>query len=165
MAIFYDPEVVRIARKAGVGAFLPVRLGGKMSRDSGSPVDIDVTVHAIREDYRHAWPQRSGEPLSFTAGNVVALRCGSIDLVVGSERCQCLSPSIFHDLGIEPRHKRLLILKSYQHFYDAFAPIAGDIIYMATPGAVAPDPTLIRYRRVDTSRLYPWVKDPLGTSA
>jgi microcystin degradation protein MlrC len=165
MAIFHDPEVVKIATKAGRGASLPVRFGGKAGRWSGSPVDIEVTVLSTADHYLHAWPQQSGEAVLFPAGDVVTLRTGSIDLVVSSERCQCLAPSIFTDLGIEPTRKRLLILKSYQHFYGAFAPIAGEVIYMAAPGAVVPDPRHIAYRRLDTSRLYPWVQDPLGTGS
>jgi microcystin degradation protein MlrC len=162
MAIFYDPEVVRIARKAGKGATLAVRLGGKMGPFSGAPVDMEVTVLSMLDDYMHAFPQRSGEPYLNPAGDVVALRCGSIDIVVGSERCQCFSPSIFSDLGIDPILKRLLIPKSVQHFYEAFAPIAGEVIYMAASGAVAPDPRQISYRRLDTSRLYPWAEDPFA---
>jgi microcystin degradation protein MlrC len=162
MAIFYDPEVVKIARKAGVGATLALRLGGKMGPSSGDPVDIRATVLATLEDYVHEWPQQSGDPLSFSIGDVVALRCEGIEIVVGSKRCQCLAPSIFTDLGIDAARKRILIPKSNQHFYAAFAPIAAEVIYMAAPGAVPPDPRQISYRRLDTSRLYPWAQDPLA---
>ena len=162
MAIFYDPEVAKIAKKAGRGARLPIRLGGKMGPQSGDPVDIEVIVQSSIDNYLHEWPQQSGEPVKLPVGNIVALRVGSIDIVVSSLRCQCFSPSIFSDLGIDPTRKRLLIPKSYQHFYGAFAPIAGKVIYMAAPGAVVPDPRQIPYRRLDTSRLYPWVEDPLA---
>jgi len=162
IAIFYDPEVVKISRRAGRGARLSVRLGGKLGETSGDPLDIEVTVSAIADNYTHGLPQQSGKDWSFPVGNVVALRCGSIDIVVGSERCQCFSPSIFSDLGIDPQRKHLLIAKSYQHFYGAFAAIAGEVIYMAAPGAVHPDPRQIPYRRLDTSRLYPWIADPLA---
>lgn len=163
IAIFYDPQVVKIAKKAGQGATLSVRLGGKMGPFSGDPVDIEVAVLSIRDNYVHALPQQSGEPVLFPAGDVVALRCGSIDIVVGSERCQCFCPLIFSDLGIDPTRKRLLIPKSVQHFYAAFAPIAGEIIYMAARGAVAPDPRQIPYRRLDTSNMYPWISTPLAS--
>ncbi len=161
IAILHDPEVVRIARKGGVGASLAVRLGGKTGPTSGQPVDLEVSVLSVIENYSHAWPQSSGDPLIFPVGDVVALRCSGIDIVVGSIRCQCFSPSIFRDLGIDPREKRLLVPKSYQHFYAAFAPIAANVIYMAGPGAVMPDPRMITYHRLDTSNMYPWVDDPL----
>ena len=162
MAIIYDPEVVKIAKAAGVGANISVRLGGKMGRCSGAPVDIEVSVFALRDGYVHALPQEGAEPWLFPAGDVAALRSGGLDLVVSSVRCQCFSPSIFSDLGIDPQKKQLLIVKSVQHFYAAFAPIAGEVIYMAAPGAVTPDPRNLHYRRLNTSRLYPWNDDPLG---
>jgi microcystin degradation protein MlrC len=162
IAIFYDPVVVQIAKKAGQGATLAVRLGGKMGPFSGAPVDIEVQVLSLRDDYRHSFPQDSGEAIQFPAGDVAALRCGSIDIVVSSVRCQCFCPSVFTDLGIDLKHKRVVIPKSVQHFYGAFAPVAGEILYMAAPGAVAPDPRQIAYRRIDTQRFYPWVEDPLA---
>jgi microcystin degradation protein MlrC len=162
MAIFYDPVVVGIARRAGPGARLPIRFGGKMGPTSGAPLDLEVTVLGVLERYDHEFPQSSGNPLRHPCGDVVALRCRGIDIVVSSERCQCFAPSIFSDLGIDPKTRRLLVVKSVQHFHAAFVPIAGEVIYMAAPGAVAPDPRLIPYRRLDTSRLYPWVSDPLA---
>jgi microcystin degradation protein MlrC len=161
VAIFYDPEVVRIARRAGAGARLQVRLGGKLGRSSGDPLDIDVTVLSAVDNYMHARPQQSGEPLLSPLGDVVALRCGGVDIVVSSKRCQCYCPSIFADLGIDPSSKHLLMPKSMQHFYGAFARIAGEVIYMAGPGAVAPDPRRIHYRVLDTSTMYPWNERPL----
>jgi microcystin degradation protein MlrC len=162
LAILYDPEVVRIAKKADVGAKLQVRLGGKLSPASGEPVDLEATLLAIRHNYMHAFPQQGGDPWWMPCGDVVALRCRGIDIVVSSVRCQCFSPSIFVDLGIEPTSRHILVVKSVQHFHKAFAPIAGEVIYMAAPGAVAPDPRQITYRRMDTRRLYPWSKSPLG---
>src|SRR5579862_7741272 len=162
LAIFYDPEVVKTARKAGIGTTLPMRLGGKLGVLSGSPIDLDATVIAIRDNYQHGLPQQSGAAWLFEAGNVVALRCGGIDIVVSSERCQCFSPEIFTDFDIDPKAKRLLVVKSTQHFYAGFSPIVGEVIYMSTPGAVPPDPRLIAYHRVNTSGLYPWTENPLG---
>jgi microcystin degradation protein MlrC len=162
IALLYDPEVVRIAKKAGQGATLPLRLGGKFGPSSGTPVDLEVTVLAMRDDYQHVFPQQSGDPWWARSGDTVALRCGSLDVVVSSDRCQCFSPSVFSDFGIDPLSKRILVVKSIQHFYRGFAPIASEVIYMAAPGAVAPDPRQTVYRRVDTTRLYPWSEDPLA---
>ncbi len=160
-AIVYDPEVVKTAKKVGPGAMLAVRLGGKTGPFSGDPLDIEVEVMAIREHYLHVFPQQSGDPALFPAGDVVALHCRGVDIVVSGERCQCFDPSIFTDLGIDYMSRRLLIPKSYQHFYAGFSSIAAEVIYMAAPGAVPPDPKQNRYCRLDTRRLYPWVDDPL----
>jgi microcystin degradation protein MlrC len=161
MALFYDPEVVKIARKAGAGITLSLRLGGKLGPWSGDPLDVEATVLGCIDNYVHVFPQQSGDPALFPVGNTVALRCEGIDIIVASDRCQCFSPTIFSDFDIDPKMRRLLIPKSYQHFYGAFEPIAAAVIYMAAPGAVPPDPQQVPYRRLDTSRLYPWIDDPL----
>jgi microcystin degradation protein MlrC len=159
LAIFYDPEVVKIAKKAGEGAALSLRIGGKLGVASGEPLDLDVTVEALLREHHHPFPQQSGAPVLFPLGDVARLRCGGIDIVVSSERCQCFSPSIFTDVGIDPATRRILVVKSVQHFYRAFAPLAAEVIYMAGPGAVPPDPRRLSYARLDTKNMYPWSDD------
>jgi len=85
MAIFYDPEVVKTARKAGRAPRFPVRLGGKTDHHTGHP-GHRVTVLATADNYMHEFPQLSGEPARYRLGDVVSLRCASIDIVVASER-------------------------------------------------------------------------------
>ena len=121
-----------------------------------------MTVLALRHDYYHQMPQGQGAPWSFPAGDVVALRYGTTDVVVSSERCQCFSSSIFTDLGIDLARKHIVLVKSYQHFLAGFRAVAGDVIYMSAPGAVPPDPRSICYQHFDCTRLYPWAEDPLN---
>lgn len=161
MALIYDPEVVRIAMGAGKATELTVRLGGKLSALSGDPVEITASVTSCLSGYRHALPQSDGSAFFVPAGDVVALHCAGNHIVVSSERCQCFSPEIFTDLGVDPTTKRILIPKSAQHFYAGFSQIAAEIIYMSASGAVPPDPRRISYRRVQTHELYPWTESPL----
>ncbi|MCT2532108.1 M81 family metallopeptidase [SAR92 clade bacterium H231] len=167
MAIFYDPQVVRLAQAAGEGAQLSIRFGGKLGVTSGSPLDIDVTVGMIKENYQHRFPQidpatcQESKPVYWPVGDTVALHCQGIDLIVSSERSQCFSPCIFGDFGITAKEKSLLVVKSIQHFYGAFAPIASEVIYMAAPGAVPPIVQQIPYKRVNTGDMYPWIDSPL----
>ena len=156
MAIFYDPAVVAQASAAGTGASITVSLGGKMGPMSGDPLVINVTVLSIKSNYLHLWPQKSSGALQWPAGDVVALRCNDIDIVVSSKRIQCFSPCIFSDLDIDYKNKYLLVVKSTQHFQGAFGPIADTIIYMAAPGAVPPDVLKIAYQKMSTADKYPW---------
>ncbi len=43
LGMIWDPQVVQIAKNAGEGAHIKVRLGGKTAETSGSPLDIDCT--------------------------------------------------------------------------------------------------------------------------
>lgn len=162
VAIMYDPEVVRLAKAAGVGAEFDIRLGGKIAQVSGDPLDIAVRVVNLALNYVHRFPQEQGEPGSWPMGDVVALHCLGIDILVSSVRGQCFSPCIFADLGIDLHAKALVIIKSAQHFYAAFSPIASEVIYMAAPGAVPPIIHQIPYKRMRTDNKYPWVDNPFA---
>ncbi len=162
LAMIWDPIVVNLAQAAGVGATLTVRLGGKMGPMSGDPLDLTVTVTGVIEKMIQGWPQLEGGPLPIPCGDAVALHCQSIDIIVNSKRGQVFSPDVFSNFGIDPTQKKLLVVKSTQHFYAGYAPIAAEILYMAAPGAIAPIMQEIPYTRVDRNK-YPWVDDPLGT--
>ena len=164
IAIIHDPEVVRAVKKAGIGSKLPIRLGGKTGPTSGNPLDLEVEVVGIQEAYMHELPQMSGDPWLFPSGDTVALRVGRISLIVGSVRCQCFSPKIFSDCGVDVSGIQIFVVKSSQHFYSGFSAIAGEIIYMTGPGAVPPDPRKIQYTRLDTTKMYPWVDEPFAAS-
>lgn len=163
MAIFYDPEVVRQCIAAGVGARLALRLGGKMGLSSGQPVDIVADVIAVRSDYIHQFPQQDGESLKINLGDTVALQSNGLSLVVSSHRSQCFCPSIFEDLSVPLNSIRLIVIKSTQHFYQAFTQIADHIIYMAAPGALSPQLANFHYQKLDTRCKYPWITDPVAT--
>ncbi|WP_296615587.1 M81 family metallopeptidase [Sphingomonas sp.] len=162
LAVLHDPEAVKLARKAGVGSSLRVRLGGKLSPASGMPLDLEVEVRGLLYNYVMPFNQGSGGAGGYPVGDTAWLHCRGIDIILGSIRCQCFGPEVFRAFGIEPASRQLLVVKSTQHFFDAFSPLAAEIIYMAAPGAAPPDPRLTQYRRRDTSGLYPWVEDPLA---
>ena len=160
LGMIWDPVAVQVAMSAGVGATLDLRLGGKMGPMSGDPLDLRVTVTGVIPDMKQEWTQTEGT-VAIDCGDAVALRCQGIDIIVNSSRGQVFSPTVFSNFGIDPRAKRLLVVKSTQHFYAGFAPIADDIIYMAGPGAIPPLFRDIPYQRVDLKK-YPWVDDPFA---
>jgi len=161
LGMVWDPIVVDIAKAAGVGATLDVRLGGKMGPTSRNPRDIRVEVAAIQLDMKQEWPQNDNKPLIVDVGDAVRLHCQGVDIIVNTRRSQVFSPQVFSKLGIDPSQMRLLVVKSIHHFYGAFAPIAAEVAYMSAPGTVAPQFKEIPYTRVDLNK-YPWVDDPFS---
>lgn len=162
MAIIFDPDTVRTAREAGVGSKIRTKVGGKLGPFSGAPVEVEAVVSAVRTNYMHAFPQRSGAPILYRAGDLVRISIAGIEILVSSERCQCMSPSIFTDVGVDVSSTHMIVVKSAQHFYSAFASIATEVIYMTAPGAVPPDPRRLIYRVADIHEMHPWVLNPLG---
>lgn len=161
VAMFWDPIAVQQAFAAGEGATLTLRLGGKMGPQSGDPLDLTVTVTALTPELVMRWPQTEGY-LDVPAGPCARLTVAGIDVTVTGVRHQVLGLEAFSGLGVDPAERDLLIVKSSNHFYAAFGPIAGEVIYMKTPGALSYDYSSLPYRHLDTHK-YPWVDDPWQT--
>ena len=53
----------------------------------------------------------------------------------------------------------VVVVKSMQHFHAAYAPIASEVVYVAAPGALVPDWSLLPYTKVDKAQ-WPFLADP-----
>jgi microcystin degradation protein MlrC len=155
-----DPGAVALACRAGQGATLDLRIGGKVAATSGMPLDLRVTVLSVDAG---AWQEFAGarQPL----GTLVALRAGGLTLLVCSVRVQCLDAGVFGRAGVDLAACKVVLVKSMQHFQAAFAPLARRVVYTSTPGTHPFDLKSIAYRRV---RRPLWPLDdgsPLATEA
>ena len=81
-------------------------------------------------------------------GEVAAIRIGGVEAVLISTRAQAMGIDLFGNLGIDPSAKRLLVVKSNQHFHASFATIASRMIYADGDGAQPRDVSRLPYRRV-----------------
>lgn len=145
LGMIWDPQAVRIASDAGVGARLPLRIGGKVGPASGDPVDVMAEVLAVRADARQ--PGLGGQG-SDPLGAAVAIRAGGIDIVLNSIRQQVFSPECFTELGIDVRGKRLVVVKSTQHFRAGFDPLASATVYCDAPGTLNGNLAQLPYRHL-----------------
>ncbi len=160
LGCIWDPIAVSVAMDAGVGAHLDMRIGGKMGPMSGDPLDLHVEVTGLAENAFQYFGSDDAR-MDYPLGNTAALRINGIDIVMISNRTQTFSPEVFTNLGIDPTTRRLVIVKSTQHFYGRFAPIAAEVLYIAAPGAVLPDFKDIQYQYADINK-YPLVADPMS---
>ena len=65
------------------------------------------------------------------------------------------------NLGIDPTQTRIIVVKSSQHFYASFAPIAAEVLYCVAPGTLTTNIEAITYRRIDENK-WPLVEDPFA---
>ena len=154
---YWDPLAVRLCMEAGEGAQLRLRLGGKCGATSGAPVDLDVTVEKIV-----AGATQSFGDATMPMGDTAWVSADGIDLVLNSTRTQTFDPDAMTGLGLDPRTRKIVIVKSTQHFYAGFAPIAREILYVTAPGAIAPDFANIPLTKLERP-LWPRTPDPFLT--
>jgi microcystin degradation protein MlrC len=129
----WDPLAVRFCFDAGVGARLRLRIGGKVSIDSGAPLDVHAEVLALQR-YHH---QRVGS-LDAPLGDAAAVCFEGIEVVLTSVRDQAYDPSLFSGLGIDCTARRFIVLKSAQQFHLGFDAVTTQARALRRP-ARAPD--------------------------
>ena len=66
--------------------------------------------------------------LSDSFGPSATARIGGIDVLITTLARQILDLQQFKAFGINPEQRRVVAIKSMQHFRAAFEPIAGEII-------------------------------------
>ncbi|MBS7789587.1 M81 family metallopeptidase [Roseococcus sp. SDR] len=159
IGMFWDPIAVSFLREAGAGATLPLRLGGKCGPMSGDPLDLLVRVHAVTD--RHVQSGLSGGRSEMGPSAWIEAQSGDggIHIIVASERQQVFHPDAFTGLGCTLHDKRLVVVKSSQHFYAGFAPLAREVRYCAAEAGILRDFAAIPYRRF-TGRYWPKVENP-----
>jgi microcystin degradation protein MlrC len=143
----WDPQAVRIAFDAGVGARLPLRIGGKVGPLSGAPLDADCTVLALQPDMQMSALAGTTQPL----GDCALVQIGGVhgvQVVLISRRSQAMGVDLFTQLGCDPAARRIVVVKSSQHFRAAFAPLAVEVLYCAAPGVVTADLRTLPYRHI-----------------
>jgi microcystin degradation protein MlrC len=144
--MLWDPVAVDFAHRAGAGAQLRLRIGGKVSEMSGPPLDVDAEVMCVRSDVRQA-RFGQGEPLD-PIGRSAWLRVQGVDVVIASERTQVWEPRCFTEHGIDLSASRLVVVKSSTHFVNGFKGVAGHVVFCDSPGSLCLDPRLIPYRQL-----------------
>jgi microcystin degradation protein MlrC len=141
---FWDPLAARIAIEAGEGARLALRIGGKVSPLSGDPLDLDCTVKTIRLE--HVQSGLSNTRVEMGASALV--EANGVEILLCSLRNQAMGTDLFTDIGCDLAAKKIVVVKSSQHFHASYSKIAARVIYAAAPGAVTHDLRTLPYRKV-----------------
>jgi microcystin degradation protein MlrC len=139
----WDPIAVRICFDAGLGARIGLRFGGKIARSSGQPVDAEVEIIGLKRD---AW--QSFGPTQVPVGDCAAVRVGGVDVVLITKRTQATGLELFTNLGIDPTQKKIVVVKSTNHFMAAYGPIAKKVIYVESSGPLRRDHRKVPYTKV-----------------
>ena len=141
-----DVEAAEEAHRAGVGANLRLKLGGKSHPAQGAPVELDVDVVALSSGaFHYDGPMYAG--LSGNMGRSAALRSGGISIVVVSQREQPLDPAFARSLGIDCAAMKYIAVKSAVHFRSGFERIAGSIHLVDAPALHSHRFETLAYRR------------------
>jgi len=150
----WDPIAVQICMAAGEGAEIALRFGAKSAPGTGSPIDGRVEIVKL---VRNA-EMRFGESFA-PFGDAAHIRLAGIDIILNSTRAQSFDPSLFEVMGIDPTAKKVLVIKSTNHFHASFSKIASSIIYCSAGTPYPNQPAKTAYRRAPRN-IWPMIENP-----
>ncbi|HEX4607602.1 MAG TPA: M81 family metallopeptidase [Urbifossiella sp.] len=144
----YAPEAVRVAKAVGVGGVMDGPLGGTDGMH-GAPVTVRGVVRSLHEGKWVETEARHGGRRQNDQGHAAVLDLGDGSLVVlTSLRTPPFSLGQLTSLGIDPAAASVIVVKAAVAYKAAYAPIAGEVIEVDTPGLTAINPARFTYHRI-----------------
>jgi microcystin degradation protein MlrC len=139
----WDPIAVQFCVAAGEGARLALRFGGKVGASSGAPIDAEVEIRKVVQNATQTFGASIAE-----MGDCVAIRVGGVDVVLVTRRRQALGNALFGNLGIDLATKKIVVVKSTNHFYASFAPLAQEVLYVDSAGPLPRDLRTLTFAKI-----------------
>lgn len=140
----WDPLAVGICFQVGVGARLPLRLGGKFAPESGPHLDVEAEVLFLKEKAFQDQLQRERVPI----GDIAVVRVAGVEILLVTKRTGVFSPTIFTLHGITLEDKQVIGLKNLYRHRDVFRPLTREQLFVASPGVCTPDWKAIPFTRI-----------------
>jgi microcystin degradation protein MlrC len=154
VVVLADPEAVQACARAGVGASVTLRVGGKKDDFHGSPVEVSGRVKCLHDGrYMETEPRHGGRRFhdqGITAVVEIPTSRAEVSslLVLTTRREVPFSLHQLLSLGIQPQRQKILVVKAAIAYRAAYEPIAGRIIEVDTPGLTTVNPSRFTYRNV-----------------
>lgn len=133
LAPIVDPQAVRKAFAAGVGATIQTSIGGAVDPVRFQPLELELRVRSLSDgkfrSESFGWPWDSGE--------TAVLQADKITLVVGTRPVSLFDRSWFYANGQDPRHFDLVVVKSPHCEHQMFADWCARLINVDAPGSTS----------------------------
>ncbi|SEE53019.1 Microcystin degradation protein MlrC, contains DUF1485 domain [Rhizobiales bacterium GAS191] len=159
----YDPQSVREAIAAGVGARIRLEIGGKLDMPAlgrpNPPLSVEGVVKTISIG---SFKSRSASNFGVRVvlGPSVVLDTGKVEIVLLSKHVEPTSIDMLGVLGIDPRRKRFVAIKSRVHWRADLGTLAGAIVECAGLGVCTSNYDEISFRNLRRP-IYPLDPDTL----
>jgi len=151
VAAVWDPAAVQQMAKAGVGATVTLKLGGRTDMPSvklkGAPLEVTGRVRVLTDgEWVVRGPMYTG--VTVRMGPTAVLDTGRMQIVVVSRHHEPWDVGVFTSVGIDPSTKRYLLLKSRIHYRAGFAPLGRTTITLDGEGVTTSDNSELDYAHV-----------------
>jgi microcystin degradation protein MlrC len=142
-----DPETVAEAQRHDVGERFIARLGNKLDKSYGAPVQLEVTL-VSRSVGRFTYSGGLMRGVEARMGATAVLRAGAVEILVASLSAYEYADEAFAANGIATREKKFVVVKNPMNYQTAYADAAASFI-LDTPGPTTANLETLSWRRLD----------------
>jgi microcystin degradation protein MlrC len=151
VAAVWDPAAVQEMIRAGVGARVTLKLGGKTDLPSigrrGESLPVTGRVRTITDGrFVVHGPMYTG--VTVQMGPTAVLDTGRMKIVVVSRHHEPWDLGVFTSVGIDPTHMKYLLLKSRIHYRAGFGTLGRHTLTCDGTGVTTSDNRLLHYEHV-----------------
>ncbi len=154
LACIWDPVSAASCVAAGRGSELALSLGGNNGPEGVVPFEADFRVEEVTDGrFVCHGPMMKGTEVKIGPTVLLSVKSDNCDVqvIVSSERAQCLDQGFLRLVGIEPANKSIICVKSTVHFRNDFESISSHILLAACPGANPCNLEEINYTKLRSS--------------
>ncbi len=142
-----DAESARLAREAGVGNRVRLKIGGKLPMTPAPPLETEVTVISLHDGkYTETQPRHGGKTGGDTGPTAVVRTDSGLTVMLMTHRegvNSSAQPLI--TCGLHPKEFDVVILKGVHAPVGAYAEICPTLIRVNTPGVTSADMDTLPY--------------------
>jgi microcystin degradation protein MlrC len=139
VVVLHDPDGANATAAAGEGAEVELEVGDP-------PLSLRGRVaRAAPARYRRTGSYMTGQEVDM--GLCAVVRAGGVEVVLTSRRVMPFDADHLRAVGIEPAQRRILVAKSAVAWRAAFGDLAGEAVYVDTPGVTTCRLETLPYRR------------------
>ena len=147
----YDPDAVQAAMRAGVGATVELRIGGKMAMPSipgtNEPLLVRGTVRTLSAGYFVSdSPMRRGVKVSM--GPMAVIDTGKVEIVLISRHNEPSDLGLFKVVGIDPAKKHYVAIKSRVHWRADLGSLAKHVVECNGLGVCTSDYGILKFEHI-----------------
>lgn len=147
----YDPDAVRQAIQAGVGATVTLSIGAKLPMPQLPVASAPLTVTGVVQTISSGSFRLKGgltPGLRIYMGPTVVLDTGTVQIVLLSRHIEPTAQEMLQVLGIDPARKKYVAIKSRVHWRADLGKIAREIVECAGVGVCTSDYGQLTFRKV-----------------
>ncbi len=141
-----DAESVQLAQKAGLGARLRLKAGGKLPMTPTPPLEIDATVISLHEGkYTETKPRHGGKTSGDMGPTAIVRSDRGLTVMLTTIRTAPFSLQPLLSCGIRPEDFDAIIIKGVHAPIGAYAEVCPTLVRVNTPGMTTADMESLSY--------------------